>query len=106
MSKRKYTHVEELLPEIQVMAKHGVTQRKIEEHYGFESKLVEKSCRSALVRKGKPKGQREKICKGERLSSRLCLLYAQVGVCFLLLADNHRYLSSKQPPFFLPYTIA
>ncbi len=38
MSKRRYTHVQALLPEIQSMAESGKTQRKILEHYGFKDK--------------------------------------------------------------------
>ncbi len=34
MSKRRYTHVQMLLPEIQSMVESGKTERKISEHYG------------------------------------------------------------------------
>ena len=40
MSKRNYTHVQALLPAIQKMAKSGMTQREIAEHYGFRDKEV------------------------------------------------------------------
>ena len=42
MTKRKYTHVKELLPAIQTMVEQGMTQREIAEYYGFDSKLVVK----------------------------------------------------------------
>lgn len=42
MSKRSYTHVKELLPEIQEMVEQGKTQREIAEYYGFKDKLVVK----------------------------------------------------------------
>ena len=40
MSKRGYTHVQRLLPEIRSMVEAGKTQREIAEHYGFKSKEV------------------------------------------------------------------
>ena len=42
MSKRRYTHVQMLLPEIQQMIKDGKTQREIAEHFGFRDKYVVK----------------------------------------------------------------
>lgn len=42
MSKRNYTHVQALLPEIKAMVETGKTQREIAEHYGFKDKLVVK----------------------------------------------------------------
>ena len=42
MSKRKYTQVQLLLPEIQQMVKDGKTQREIAEFYGFGDKKVVK----------------------------------------------------------------
>ena len=42
MSKRNYTHVQALLPEIKAMAESGKTQREIAEHYGFKDKSVVK----------------------------------------------------------------
>ena len=42
MSKRNYTHVQALLPEIQAMVEMGKTQREIAEHYGFKDKSVVK----------------------------------------------------------------
>ena len=35
MSKRNYTHVEELFPEIEAMIASGKTQREVAEHFGF-----------------------------------------------------------------------
>ena len=40
MSKRNYTHIKELLPEIQAMIAIGMTQREIAEHFGFKNKKV------------------------------------------------------------------
>lgn len=42
MSKRKYTHVQELLPAIQAMISEGKTQREIAEYYLFQDKMVVK----------------------------------------------------------------
>ena len=42
MNKRKYTHVQELLPSIKAMLKEGKTQREIAEYYGFKDKHVVK----------------------------------------------------------------
>ena len=42
MSKRAYTHVQILFPEIQAMVVAGKTQREIAEYYGFSSKKVVK----------------------------------------------------------------
>ena len=42
MSKRNYTHVQALLPEIKAMVESGKTQREIAEHYGFKDKSVVK----------------------------------------------------------------
>ncbi len=42
MSKRNYTHVQALLPEIQGMLAAGKTQREVAEHFGFKDKYVVK----------------------------------------------------------------
>ena len=42
MAKRKYTHVQELLPSIKAMAEEGKTQREIAKYYGFKDKYVVK----------------------------------------------------------------
>ena len=42
MSKREYTHVRLLYPEIKAMIEAGKTQREIAEHYGFKDKYVVK----------------------------------------------------------------
>ena len=42
MSKRVYTHVQELLPEIQAMIAAGKTQRAVAEHFGLTDKYVVK----------------------------------------------------------------
>ena len=38
MKKRKYTHVQVLLPEIKAMLAEGKTQREVVEYYGFRDK--------------------------------------------------------------------
>lgn len=42
MSKRSYTQVQALLPEIQAMVEAEKTQREIAEHYGLRDKSVVK----------------------------------------------------------------
>lgn len=42
MSKRNYTHVQALLPEIQGMLAAGKTQREVAEYFGFKDKYVVK----------------------------------------------------------------
>ena len=42
MEKRNYTHVQELLPEIETMLAAGKTQREVAEYYGFKDKYVVK----------------------------------------------------------------
>ena len=42
MGKRNYTHVQELLPEIEAMLGSGKTQREVAEHFGFQDKQVAK----------------------------------------------------------------
>ena len=42
MEKRKYTHVQELLPEIKAMLSEGRSQRGIAEHLGLRDKNVVK----------------------------------------------------------------
>ena len=43
MEKRKYTHIQVLLPEIKGMLAEGKTQREVAEHYGFKDKQVVKT---------------------------------------------------------------
>ena len=40
MGKRRYTHVQELLPEIRAMIEEGKTQREIAAFYGLKDKKV------------------------------------------------------------------
>lgn len=40
MSKRNYTHVQALLPEIKEMVSKGMTQREIAEYWGLKDKYV------------------------------------------------------------------
>ncbi|MFR6278268.1 MAG: imidazolonepropionase [Acutalibacter sp.] len=42
MEKRKYTHVQMLLPEIEAMMAEGKTQREVAEYFGFKDKYVVK----------------------------------------------------------------
>ena len=42
MKKRRYTHVQALLPEIRAMLAEGKTQREVAEYYGFRDKQVVK----------------------------------------------------------------
>lgn len=42
MEKRNYTHVQMLLPEIEVMIAAGKTQREVAEHFGLRDKYVVK----------------------------------------------------------------
>lgn len=42
MSKREYTHIQALLPEIEGMKAAGKSQREIAEHFGFKDKYVVK----------------------------------------------------------------
>ena len=42
MSKRTYTHTQELLTTIQAMVTEGMTQREIAEYFGFKDKTVVK----------------------------------------------------------------
>ena len=40
MEKRKYTHIQGLMPEIKAMQVEGKTQREIAQHFGFKDKQV------------------------------------------------------------------
>lgn len=42
MGKGNYTHVQELLPEIEAMLASGKTQREVAEYFGFRDKYVVK----------------------------------------------------------------
>ena len=55
MTKRTYTQVQVLLPEIREMIAAGKTQREIAEHYGFSSKTVVKQ----LLNRERKKLQKE-----------------------------------------------
>ena len=54
MSKRNYTHIQELLPTIQAMVAEGMTQREIAEHFGFKDKSVVKFALMRARKKGTP----------------------------------------------------
>lgn len=69
MSKRGYTHIKELVPEIKVMVAEGKTQREIAEYYGFKDSEVvrealkrdrRKEKKIAAVTHPKPKGRPRK----------------------------------------------
>ena len=69
MSKRNYTHIQVLLPEIKAMLAEGKTQREVAEHYGFKDKYVVKQFLARERRKERklksgilprPKGQPRK----------------------------------------------
>ena len=51
MGKRGYTHVQELLPEIQAMIEEGQTQREIATFFGFKDKRVVKDLLNRTRRK-------------------------------------------------------
>lgn len=66
MSKRSYTHVQVLLPEIQAKVESGQTQREIAEYYGFKDKAVVKRLLARERRKqiqGVPKQRGRKPAK-------------------------------------------
>jgi hypothetical protein len=48
MTKRKYTHVKELLPAIQAIVEQCMTQEEIAEHYGFDSNAVNVKKRESI----------------------------------------------------------
>ena len=52
MSKRTYTHIQELLPTIQAMVTEGMTQREIAEYFGFKDKTVVKLALLRARKKG------------------------------------------------------
>ena len=53
---RRYTHVQELLPEIEAMLTEGRSQREIAEHLGLRDKNVVKD----LLKRGRRKGRKIK----------------------------------------------
>lgn len=53
MEKRKYTHIQVLLPEIKAMLSEGKTQREVAEYYGFQDKQVVKRLLERERRKGR-----------------------------------------------------
>lgn len=64
MSKRNYTHVQELLPEIKAMLASGKTQREVAEHFGFRDKYVVK--RLMNRERAKQRKQEEGIAIGPK----------------------------------------
>ena len=76
MNKRKYTHIQGLLPEIKAMLAEGKTQREVAEHYGFQDKYVVKQLLARERRKERklkagilprPKGRPRKDAAPETL---------------------------------------
>ena len=65
MTKRNYTHIKELLPEIEAMVSEGMTQREIAEHFGFKDKEVVREALKRERRKAKqiPKARGRKPAK-------------------------------------------
>lgn len=65
MTKRKYTQVKKLLPEIQQMVSAGKTQREIAEHFGLKDKTVVKELLKRERRKERqiPKTRKRKPAK-------------------------------------------
>ena len=55
MGKRNYTHVQELLPEIEAMLGSGKTQREVAEYFGFRDKYVVKK----LVKRERAKQRKQ-----------------------------------------------
>ena len=62
MSKREYTHVQVLLPEIERMVEEGRSQREIAEHYGFKDKYVVKG----LLKRERRKKERIPKTRGRK----------------------------------------
>ena len=60
MSKRKYTHVKELLPTIEAMKEEGMTFREIANRCGLEDRMVVKE----LLRRQRRKAQQQPKRKG------------------------------------------
>ena len=65
MSKRNYTHIKELLPEIEAMVAEGMTQKEIAKHFGFKDKYVVKGALKRARRKAVtiPKARSRKAAK-------------------------------------------
>ena len=62
MSKREYTHVQVLLPEIERMVEEGRSQREIAEYYGFKDKYVVKE----LLKRERRKKERIPKTRGRK----------------------------------------
>ena len=74
MSKRKYTKIQEIEPEIMSMRKAGQTLREIAEHFGLEKRQLEnlvnrRNRRQKRIEAGimpRPKGRPRKDAQGQR----------------------------------------
>ena len=62
MSKREYTDVQALLPEIERMVEEGRSQREIAEYYGFKDKYVIKG----LLKRERRKKERIPKTRGRK----------------------------------------
>ena len=63
MSKRRYTHIQTLLPEIKAMIEAGKTQREITEYYGLNNKraikdLLQRDRKKQIERMPKQRGRK------------------------------------------------
>ena len=84
MSKRNYTHIQALLPEIEEMVSNGMTQREIAEHLGVKDRYVvkellkrerrkERKLKAGIVPlpKGRPSNDPEKEIERLKMENKL-----------------------------------
>ena len=84
MSKRNYTHIQALLPEIEGMISNGMTQREIAEHLGVKDRYVvkellkrerrkERKIKAGIVPlpKGRPSNDPEKEIERLKMENKL-----------------------------------
>lgn len=84
MSKRNYTHIQALLPEIEEMVSNGMTQREIAEHLGVKDRYVvkellkrerrkERKIKAGIVPlpKGRPSNDPEKEIERLKMENKL-----------------------------------
>ena len=84
MSKRNYTHIQALLPEIEEMISNGMTQREIAEHLGVKDRYVvkellkrerrkERKIKAGIVPlpKGRPSNDPEKEIERLKMENKL-----------------------------------
>jgi len=122
MSKRKYTHIKELLPTIQTMVEGGMIQRVIAEHFSFKNKFVLKEALKCARRKAitilKTRGRKsllifcdimyQAICSIKRpfkienaiLNNYLHLYFSELTLAvlsFVEILQNNYYYIEKSP---------